>query len=379
MNSKEWIQTWFIIIVIIPIIGGFNYLVDPYGLYSTNIIDKPKIKQLDKMRLVKAIVTQEIKPVSISLGTSRTERGYNPDHNYFMKPSYNLGTSGSSMYENTLYFKWALKQSNLKKVLLVADYRMFTNKIQKHIQEFETYFNKQNKFKYLFSIDTLKDSFFTLRGSRKPVALYYNNGQIHHNSLQRIVSKDGHLKMFKKNEEKYYENYPLNYIYLDTKKKSFPDFEHMVKLCYENDIKLDIIFGPSHIRQWESLDYYLGYDRWLQWKKDVVLSVNRVASQQNKKPFRIMDFSVYHPLTAETIPTDKNTKMKYHWESSHYKNELGLIVLDRLVGDSKYKDFGVELNLSNIENHLEQQKLKRKQYIDTKKYQIEVWGKLKDL
>lgn len=65
-----------------------------------------------------------------------------------------------------------------------------------------------------------------------------------------------------------------------------------------------------------------------------------------------MDFSVYHPFTAEKVPTDKNTKMKYYWESSHYKNELGLIVLDRLVGDSKYEDFGMELNLDNIDTYL---------------------------
>lgn len=140
---------------------------------------------------------------------------------------------------------------------------------------------------------------------------------------------------------------------------------------------MDIIFGPSHIRQWEALNYYLGYDKWLQWKKDVVLSVNKIAKQNNKKQFRIMDFSVYHPFTAEKIPTDKSTKMKYHWEASHYKNELGLIVLDRLIGDIKHSDFGIELNSKNIDAQLKEQRVDRMQYTDTEKYQIEVWGKVK--
>mgnify|MGYP006439608139 FL=1 len=90
-----------------------------------------------------------------------------------------------------------------------------------------------------------------------------------------------------------------------------------------------------------------------------------------------MDFSVYHKLTAEKVPTDKNTKMKYHWESSHYKNELGKIVLDRLIGDSEYTDFGVELNLENIDKHLKQQEINRHKFIDVEKYQIEVFGKVK--
>ena len=81
-----------------------------------------------------------------------------------------------------------------------------------------------------------------------------------------------------------------------------------------------------------------------------------------------MDFSVYHKLTSEKVPKDRNTQMKYYWEASHYKNELGLIVLDRLIGKSTYKYFGVELNLENINNHLKNQKTKRGMFIDIKKY-----------
>ena len=65
-----------------------------------------------------------------------------------------------------------------------------------------------------------------------------------------------------------------------------------------------------------------------------------------------MDFSVYNFLTSEIVPINKNIQMKYYWEGSHYKNELGLIVLDRLTGNDKYKDFGVQLNIKNIDEYL---------------------------
>lgn len=368
MNGKKWIKVWaVIIIIIIPIVGGFNYLIDPYGLYNTKYFNFNKIKQSNKIRLVKTIKTKEIKPTSISLGTSRTEYGYNPTHRYFSKPSYNLAISGSSMYENMLNFQYALKQGKLKKVLLVADYRMFNIKIQKSIQDFETYF-KDKSISYLFSIDTLKDSLLTVKGG-DITSIYLDNGQREHNhNWKNILKNGGHLEKMKKDEKNYYKDYPTNYTYKDTKKKSFPDFEKIVRLCYENNLELDIIFGPSHIRQWEALNYYLGYGKWLQWKKDVVISVNKIAKQQNKKQFRIMDFSVYHKLTAEKVPTDKNTKMKYHWEASHYKNELGKIVLDRLAGNSKYNDFGIELSLQNIDEHLKNQEMNRHKFIDVAKY-----------
>lgn len=378
MNSKKWIKILLILCVLcVGFVGGVNYLVDPYGLYKTKYFSFEKIKQSEKMRLIKAIKTKEIKPVSISLGTSRVEFGYDPTHSYFLKPSYNLSNSGSSMYENKLYFQWALKQGNLKKVLLVVDYRMFNNSTQKSINDLETYFDNKNIYSLLFSIDVLKDSLLTIKGGEN-TSLYLENGQREHSyNWNNILKNGGHLETMKEDESTYYKNYPINYTYKDTKKKSFPDFEEIVSLCYDNNIDLDIVFGPSHIRQWEALNYYLGYDKWLQWKKDVVLSVNKIAKQQNRKQFRIMDFSVYHPLTAEAVPIDKNTEMKYHWESSHYKNALGLIVLDRLMGESEYKDFGVLLDLKNIDEHLKIQNIKRHKFIDVEKYQIEVFGRVK--
>jgi hypothetical protein len=379
MMSKKFIAyVGLFAFLIAGFISMVNYVVDPYGLYDTDILNIPKIKQSDKMRLVKALKTQELKPVSICLGNSRAEHGYDPTHPYFSKPSYNLASQGGSMYENKLYFKWALKQGNLKKVLLVIEYQMFNDTEQKTVADFETYFDKPNSYKYLLSFNSLKDSLWTLIGdenySETPRINLKNGQKEHSHNWQNILKSGGHLATMNRDEKTYFKDFSTNCTYKDTKKQSFPDFEEIVRLCYENNIELDIIFGPSHIRQWEALDYYLGYDTWLQWKKDIVISVNKIAKQYDKKPFRIMDFSVYHPLTSEIVPTDPKIQMRYHWESSHYKNELGLMVLDRLNNGKENLDFGVELRLQNIDSHLEQLKKDRAKYIDTKKYQLEVFG-----
>ena len=47
-------------------------------------------------------------------------------------------------------------------------------------------------------------------------------------------------------------------------------------------------------------------------KKDIVLTVEKVAKKYNKKPFRVVDFTIYHNITSEKIPTD-DTKMKYYF------------------------------------------------------------------
>lgn len=373
MNNKKFIGFSFLIsISIVLSVSLLNLIVDPYGIYKVELFKFNKIKADEKIRLVKAVKTKEIAPRSIVLGTSRAEYGYDPTHPYFIQPSYNLAVSGSSMYETRLYLEWALKQGKLQKVLLITDYRMFNLVQQKSVSDLETYFQNNNIYSYLLSADTFKDTLLTVIGSSK-IPSYLGNGQREHfHNWDNILQNGGHLETMQKDEAKYYKDFPTNYTYRDTGNSSFFDFEKIVELCYQNNIELDIVFGPSHIRQWEALNYYLGYENWLKWKKDIVLSVNKSAQQFNKTPFKIVDFSVYHALTSEKVPTDKTTQMKYHWEASHYKHELGMIVLDRLTGKNNFLDFGTELNLENIDSHLQNLQQDRTHFIDIKKYKSDM-------
>ncbi|MBK6547999.1 MAG: hypothetical protein IPG15_06130 [Arcobacter sp.] len=119
------------------------------------------------MRLVKAINVKEIKPNSIVLGTSRAEMAIDPDHEYFIKPSYNLAMSGSTLYESKYYLKEAILQGKLKKVLLVADWRMFNDVNMKQVADFETYFTDRNIYKYLLNYKVFEDSLFTIKNQNK--------------------------------------------------------------------------------------------------------------------------------------------------------------------------------------------------------------------
>ena len=376
MKSTKWIKIFFGLSLIgVLFVGGVNYIVDPYGIYKTNIfLNKPE--QDKNIRLAKVVKVEELKPVSISLGTSRTEYGYDPNHEYFSKPSYNLAVSGASLYENRLYLEHAIKQGNLKEVILVADWRMFNDPKMRKLDDFENSFNVENIYKQLFSVDLFRSSLNTII-KQKVKSSYLENGQRDWYFNQENIDKQGgHLKVMNKDEESYYKKSDFKYnsnIYQDTKESSFDDFRKILELCYQNNIKLDIVFGPSHIRQWEAYDYYQDIETWYKWKKDVVLFVEKIADEQEKTPYRIMDFSVYHELTAETVPTNPKEKMKYHWEASHYKKELGDIVLDRLLDISPYKDFGIELNSQNIDFHIQNLREDRVKFIDTEAYRKEVF------
>jgi hypothetical protein len=374
MKNKLWIKILLCLIaIVLSSVFLFNYIMDPYGLYKTNFfLNKPI--DATQARIVKLFKAKDIDPVSIVIGTSRADLAIDPDHRYFKKPSYNLSISGASLYEIKYYIKEMILEGNVKDILLVLDWRMF-NDLLKKVPEFETYFDNFNPYRYIINAQTLKDSYTTFI-NRDIQSMYYKNGLLSSNGMNiHVKNSGGHLSLMKKEENFYYSIFPTDSnIYIATKHNSFDDFKEILDLSYNNNIKLDIIFGPSHIRQWEAFAYYHDIEDWYKWKKDVVLFVEKIAIKKNKIPFRIMDFSVYHYFTSEMVPSKPEIAMQYYWESSHYKKELGDIVLDRLLDISPYKDFGIELNSQNIDNHIQKLRDDREKYIDIKKYRQEVFG-----
>jgi len=376
MDSKKWLmKTSVMLILIISTILGVNYTIDPYGIYESDIFDFQKITQSEKMRFIKPIIIENIKPKSIVLGTSRAEHGYSTNHAYFQKPSYNLGLTSASMYEATTNLKHAIKQGNLQQVLLVLDYRMFNDKNQIQLQDFKYYFDgSRGKYSYLYSLDTFKDSLRTIFKTYTPFFLYHKDGSIvHAYEMSKLKKEKSQLLMMNGYEKNYYRLLKKEYIYLDTQKSSFEDFDELLRLCYKNSIKLEIIFGPSHIRQWEALAYYLGDNTFSNWKKDVVVEVEKVAKQFNSTPYKIIDFSIYHLLTSEKIPSDKNETMLYYYDASHYNQKLGNIVLDSLMNNGAFKGFGIEISTKNIEQHLQHQEEIKDKFINVKAYRAEVF------
>lgn len=365
--AKKWVLKFIILsFIFIVVIAGINYIVDPYRIYKSSFFPN-KLRNDNIIRLIKTIKVEEIKPASISLGNSRVEATFNPDHKYFLQPSYNMAVSGGTLYENRLFLEHTFKQGNLKEVLLVADWIMFNN-VMKKVPDFESYF-EVNRYSYLFSIEMLKNSFKTAINKRNKNN-YLENGFLYVDS--NAVPSGGHLKTTIKDEKFSYQYTGKDNKYMDTKLDSFEDFRKILELCHKNNIKLDIIFSPLHIRRLENFDYYQNIETWYKWKKDVVLFVEKIADEQNKKPFRVMDFAIYHKITSEEFPKDETLSMKYYWESSHYKKELADIVLDRLLDISSYKDFGLNINSQNIDKHIQNLKEGRIQFIDTKEYRREM-------
>ena len=161
MKFKKWTFSFLAAAALIfAFVAVFNYLVDPYRIYDTDIFKNKPTEDLQS-RFMKVLKIQKIRPASIFLGNSRPQTALNPAHRYFTQPAFNAAVSGSNLNEAKAYLKRAIKQGNLKQALLVFDDKTMLGGGSK-TDDFEEYFKNSSAYKILFSSQTLRDSVATV-------------------------------------------------------------------------------------------------------------------------------------------------------------------------------------------------------------------------
>ena len=371
MKFKKWTFGFLTSAALIfTLVAVFNYLVDPYRIYDTDIF-KNKPREDLQSRFMKVLKIQKIRPASIFLGNSRPQTALNSAHRYFAQPSFNAAVSGSNLNEAKAYLKWAIKQGNLKQALLVFDDKTMLGGGSK-ADDFEEYFKNPSAYKILFSFQTLRDSIATvLKYGKTP--LFEPDGRRTEVSLLEEVRRNGGYYEYsvKKIESGYMAERKRD----EVSRLSYENFIEILTDVHENNTTLDIAISPLHARLLENMDYRVGLDAaWYEWKKQITAVNEEVAKRLGKNPFRIVDFGLYNEITAQELPKDADQISPYYWEASHYNARLGDMMLDFLTGQGEHAGLGVEITSKNIDAHIEKQKGLRAKFIDTRGYRREVFG-----
>jgi hypothetical protein len=358
---------WFLLTISISIfmVVSVNFVIDPYGIYRTPYFlginhEKPK-KQFND-RLYKAIDIIRIKPLTVLLGSSRTKQGLDPNHPALSnaQPAYNLALDGANPYEILRYLQHTLKnQPNLKEVILGIDFFMFNDFITNQAGFDEnrlekTYLIPADIMNSLFSVDTLEVSKETILASLNDPTkdeLYGKNGFLPH-----LKYKDGNTKGRFTNSINVYFNFHHKYKFSD---RYFENFQKIVNLCREKNIKLIVFISPAHATQWEAIRATGEWQTFENWKRKVV------------QVTPVWDFSGYNAITTEPI----KDVMENYADNSHYTKPAGDLLLNRIHGYQEHKvpaDFGVLINKENIESHLAKIRADREEWVKNRQDELEL-------
>ena len=379
-------------LVVLAGIAAVNRLIDPYQIFSAEPqgthADKPALHA--NMRLHKAFQVRLQKPDTLILGSSKAIQGLPTQHALFADGRvYNLSMPLASMKELTYLLRHANAVEPTRQVVLALDFLSFNAlartdgpaagflpaRLAGH--ELSRRTPIEDYLAATISLDALLASLdaWKARKSEAPVAVgdkspehrvMTGRGGRLDNEIRSRLNDGGHRSNTLKIEEFF-----TNAVYLPTPHRQFSFessdesslywFEQFLRTLHQNNIAASVFISPSHARLNELIDAAGLWPLYEQWKRRMLALSIQVSREYNQEPYALWDFSAPGEITTEPFPEagDSDYQMRYYYESIHFNQHTGTLLLDSLHNkpDSPsatlpVNTFGQRLTAENIESVL---------------------------
>lgn len=368
--------------------GLFDAVVDPMDIthwWRRAGINAYKPALQARVRLVKAIQVRRIRPNEIVLGTSRSHVGLRMTHpGWPPGVRYNLGFDGATPEEMYAYLRHAQANAPLRLVVLGLDTWQIEGAPSSVRPDFDPTVLEQPdapltvaradlaELRILLSLDTLAASIETLRSQDQAGADWF--------------APDGQRLgpvFFRRPGEDYQAKGPTEYFLAVDRQEigfklpepaartagpirqapakavnSFDYIRKIVEFCRDEGIDLRIFITPAHAHQMEISSLMGEWGAIERGKRRLVTLLATDGPGGGPLPFPLWDFSGYSSVTTDDLPVPASRReMRFYWDSSHFKEEVGDWVLDRLFsttcpGHPVPADFGRPLTPQSLEGDL---------------------------
>jgi len=365
---------------------ALNLLVDPYGAYRlVRAGGLEAAKPAGGTRVAKAEMLFHSRCEVLILGSSRAEAAIDPRHAAWGTDEvYNAALSGTHIEETAAVCRYALQLPTLRRVVLFADFCSFSENRQPFNADFEaSRFNPD--------LDELEYHFANLFGGKaaeqslKALRVALTGEQPDTRGDRGLVIRASrprprHRLAFDKTIE-HYLTAPQLYTGFRYTERSLDSLRALARACREHGVALTVVVPPTHALQLEAIQQAGLWPTFELWKREVTAAVEEINRAVRAPPeaadIAFWDFSGYAGYVAEEVPdaaADEAT-MRWFWESSHFKKELGDLVICRLQGAAPpdgldLRDFGVRLTGGNIERHLASLRADRQMYLATHRAEL---------
>lgn len=351
-------------------VATLNYQVDPYLLHQW---DTPQVRHLRPSREKlspwgKTYALAKYQPSVLYAGNSRTELGLPVQQALFGgKAVFNGALSGASVGDAIALVRHAATVGRLDTVVWGIDAPSFS--LQGGNTDFERELVAKDGY-YLWrrglidlkrglNLDMTLDSISLLRGSfggRCLSSLAMFGQRDERCVLDHIDGWGGTSGAMVPRLREYLRG-------VGPTAAAMRDFRQSVAgLCHAGT-RLRLYINPTHAMTSDVL-YWSG--KWAameRWQAQLVELVRLRAAQGCD--IQLLDFSGFNSITAEAIPqVSGHPLMRYYWEASHYRVNVGRMILARMFarGDGAPEDFGVALTPYNLAEHQSAQRAARDRY-----------------
>ena len=385
MNAKSWLKRVAILTAAACLlVAGINYLVDPWGLNGTLVIDgfnANKIDPLGTARLHKAYAVVRLRPSAVAMGTSTAEHGIDMRHPAWREfgTVYNLSFPGATIGEIKAVLQQTHRISPLKRAVIGLDFFSFNAHIAPSPQTGEAIEAMQSlpaRIRPYFTRGMLAASFKTLSKQSGASRYFLPSGQSSRDSfVQWRAKSQGHFNLFAFScRQTVLRLLPNADARFEFQRGSGPStleqFGELLEFGKREGIELQFFISPDHAWQDETLSEMGLWPTFEYWKQQLARIIDPYTHAENSAPRMVLwDFADYTAATTEAVPArgDVNAVMRWTWDGQHYTPELGDLIQDRMSGLNSAAGalpdlFGFRLNADNVDAHLLEVREHQQQY-----------------
>ena len=340
-------------------IASLNYLVDPYltHQWDTASVRRLRPPQEKLSAWGKTYALARLRPSVVYLGNSRTELGMPTTAAQFAgKSVFNGALSGASLSDMIAMSQHAANAGRLDTVVWGVDAASFSMMLgvtdfdRELVTDGAGYFARRAllDLKRALTLDMTQDSLSLLRGQF---------GAVCHSSLARRGQRD-ELCMRVRIAERGGTRAAIAPRIVEFMRGDGPTEQAntafdgaLGTLCGAGPM-IRLYINPTHALMQDALYWRAKWTPMEQWQRTLTDTVARHRGRGCD--VRLYDFSGYNSITTEAIPqVSGQADMRYFWEPSHYRVNVGDMIMQRMFGgaSSVPTDFGLELTPTMVLDH----------------------------
>ena len=296
---------------------------------------------------------RRLAPRAIVLGSSRSHLALRPSHpGWGVGPVYNLAFDGATTKEMYHYLRHAHAGGRLKQVVLGLDSYHPTPWAATVRPDFDPLLLREPglgpphwltaDLRLLTSLDTLQESLRTLRSQWDAPEWYAPDGQ----RLGEVFFRRPGEMFREQGPRAYFDEINRMEVGFQVVPPPDPDappppppeetsldyVRRIVEFCRREGIDLRLFITPAHVYQTEIASEMGSWGITEQGRRALVELLAEDARRRGAEPFPLYDFGGYNAVTTEPLPPrGSHREMRYYWDSSHFKEEVGDRVLERVL------------------------------------------------
>jgi hypothetical protein len=338
------------IAVLMGLVGTINYLMDPFDLWSAPLI--PGInaaKSVGNIVYLKPLQVLMRQPHTVVLGTSRVQFGIDPKDFPAGERVYNFGVPAAKVSELKDYTDHILANTPTSTLVIGLDFFSFNDlempdSAYRHVTLGSTALWRAVPV-LLFSQAALERSRHTLADSRKKATGNDRGDGFSVFPIGRSPRAD-----FLATVARFVGN---DYVYGDYRSfaRSMRDYRALLTAARARGVTVVSYISPVHAAFLEAIDCMGLWPTFKAWERELAQ-----VSQEFHVP--LWDFAGYNEITTTPLKDGFRT----HFDGSHFRPEIGRLVIARIYGEGEPSTFGIRVDPGNIEAHLAEMEAARERY-----------------